>query len=86
MVGGAQFDVPVGALFDAGEGTSVWIVDPNNSTVASRRVHVIRIGEERAVVAGDLHTGDKVVAIGAQLLKKSETVEVSTAPLTTAAK
>ena len=55
--GGEGFDVPVGAIFDAGHGPSVWIVDPAKSVVTARSVRVSRMGEERATVTGGLARG-----------------------------
>lgn len=68
--------VPVGALrWEAGR-SSVWVVDPAASTVSARTVGVARLGEETADIASGLAPGDRVVALGAHLLKEGQTVSV----------
>ena len=81
-----MFDIPVGAVFDDGKGPSVWLVDEGASTVSPRSVEVVRMGEETAAVSGDLSTGERIVTLGAQLLRPGEKVEIGTAPLDTAAR
>ena len=71
------FDIPVGALFDAGRGPSVWIIDPATSTVSAQPVTVARIGEERATVSSGVIAGQRVVALGAHLLKPGDKVDVA---------
>lgn len=69
-----QYRVPIGALYDNGNGSSVWIVDPATSTVHPRPVTVIGMGEEFASINGVLAPGDVVVALGVHLLKIDEKV------------
>ncbi|HWT21720.1 MAG TPA: efflux RND transporter periplasmic adaptor subunit [Variovorax sp.] len=81
--GGVQ--VPIGALFDTGKATGVWVIiggDP--STVRWQPVAVEGLDGERALVAGQLKLGDQVVALGAHLLREGEKVRVA-APAATAA-
>ena len=80
------FEIPVGAIFDDGKGPSVWRVDEGTSTVSPRSVEVVRMGEESAAVSGDLKSGERIVTLGAQLLRPGEKVEIGTAPLDTAAR
>ena len=68
------YRVPIGALYDNGNGSSVWIVDPATSTVHPRPVTVIGMGEEFASINGVLAPGDVVVALGVHLLKIDEKV------------
>jgi RND family efflux transporter MFP subunit/putative MATE family efflux protein len=80
---GSVFDVPVGAVFDAGHGPSVWVVDPDTSSVAARTVTIERMGEERAAISSGLVPGERIVSLGAHLLKPGERVEIANSPLDT---
>ena len=83
---GGRFDIPVGALFDAGHGPSVWVIDPASSTVMAQPVAVAQMGEERATVTSGLVAGERIVALGAHLLKSGDKVEAAATPLDTAAR
>jgi len=73
--GGAQ--VPIGALFDAGHGPVVWIISGEPAKVSWRPVTVLHLGDDEAHVAGALEPGDRVVALGAHLLREGEQVRVA---------
>lgn len=66
---------PLGALFDNGSATGVWVYDPSSETVAFRTIQVRRLMAESAVVEG-VKPGEKVVALGAHLLRPGEKVRV----------
>ncbi|MBO9544595.1 efflux RND transporter periplasmic adaptor subunit [Caulobacter sp.] len=68
--------VPLGAIYDAGKGPGVWVVDPKNSTVAWRAVRVTAIGEETATVSQGLAAGERFVALGAHMLHQGQKVSV----------
>ncbi|MEQ4596693.1 efflux RND transporter periplasmic adaptor subunit [Methylorubrum extorquens] len=70
----ATVEVPLAALFDQGRGTSVWRYDAASETVKPQAVQVARMGEERAEVAAGLNPGDRIVALGAHLLKADQKV------------
>jgi RND family efflux transporter MFP subunit len=70
----ALTEVPLGALYDGGLGTGVWVIEARTSTVSFRHVEVARVGNETALLRDGLHNGDQVVALGAQLLHEGETV------------
>ncbi len=70
------YRVPIGALYDNGNGSCIWIVDAVTSTVHPKPVTVIDLGEEFASVTGDLSSGDQVVALGVHLLKDNEKVRI----------
>ena len=75
-VAGNSMHVPLAALHDRGEGIGVWVVTPNSETVF-RPVTVIDLGQEMATLApGTLSTDDRIVALGAQLLRAGEKVRV----------
>ena len=84
--GSRSHDVPIGALFDNGGGASVWVIDTATSTVTARAVSILRMGEELAAVSGDLRSGERIVALGAQLLRPNEKVEIGVAPLEAASR
>lgn len=73
--GGLQ--VPIGALFDAGEGPGVWIIDGEPTQVSWRPIAVQRLDDDSARVAGQIKQGDRIVALGAHLLREGEQVRVA---------
>ncbi|TGN95815.1 efflux RND transporter periplasmic adaptor subunit [Burkholderia sp. USMB20] len=76
--------VPIGALLDTGKGPGVWIVSGEPAKVAWRPVTVEHLNDESARVSGALKPGDRVVALGAQLLRDGEAVRVSAPALAVA--
>ena len=75
----AVHDVPIGAVFDAGNGTSVWKLNQNSRTVTAWPVTVRWLREETAEVVTDLADDDRIVALGAHLLKEGQQVRVAAA-------
>jgi multidrug efflux pump subunit AcrA (membrane-fusion protein) len=69
-------EVPLGALYDNGQSSGVWVVDPHSSSVLWRAVQVRRFAEETAVVSG-VESGERVVALGAHLLHQGERVRLA---------
>jgi len=69
--------VPIGALFDAGKGPGVWIIQGEPSKVSWRPVTVQRLGDDRAHIAGQLKQGERIVALGTHLLREGEQVRVA---------
>ncbi|GJD53573.1 Multidrug resistance protein MdtE [Methylobacterium crusticola] len=78
----ASVEVPLGALFDQGQGSSVWKLDPGMKTVSAQPVSVARMSEEGAEVVSGLKAGDRIVSLGAHLLKAGETVRQAPPSLT----
>ncbi len=70
--------VPIGALFDAGKGPGVWAISGTPAKVSWRPVVVQRVDDDNARVAGQLTQGDRIVALGAHLLREGEQVRVAT--------
>ena len=66
--------VPLGAIFDSGKGPGVWLVAGETARVTWRAVQIARLGDEAASVVGNLKAGDRVVALGAHLLREGEHV------------
>ena len=69
--------VPVGALLDAGKGPGVWVVGGEPTKVAWRPVTVQQLDEDGARVTGPLKQGDRIVALGAHLLREGESVRTA---------
>ena len=89
----AGVQVPLGALFDAGKGTGVWVVGEGSpAKVSWRAVTVQRLDEESAQVTGVLKPGEHIVALGAHMLTEGQAVRpvtpsaaatAASAPITT---
>jgi multidrug efflux pump subunit AcrA (membrane-fusion protein) len=69
-------EVPLGALYDNGQSTGVWVVDRQWSSVSLRAVQVRRLAEETAIVTG-VNSGERIVALGANLLHEGERVHIA---------
>jgi hypothetical protein len=61
-------EVPIGAIYDGGNGPAVWILDRKTSSVSIRPVQIRRFGEESAILSNGVSPGEQIVALGAQLL------------------
>lgn len=70
------YRVPIGALYDNGNGSHVWIVDKATSTVHLTSVKILDLGEEFANVSGEVSSGDMIVALGVHLLKDNQKVSI----------
>jgi len=75
-----QYEIPVGALYDGGTGTSVWVIHPNTSTLSRRPVAVAKLGSETALVSKGLKPGERILALGAHLVKEGERVQILSGP------
>jgi len=74
----AELQVPLTALHDRGAGPGVWVV--RGDQVRFRPVKVVRLGEEAASIeAGSLASGDRIVTLGAHLLRDGERVRTTAA-------
>jgi RND family efflux transporter MFP subunit len=71
----AAMTIPLGAIYDRGQGAGVWIVG-GQSRVSWRPVRLATVGEETAVVAAGLQPGERFVALGAQMLHQGEAVRI----------
>jgi RND family efflux transporter MFP subunit len=69
--------VPLGAIFDPGKGPGVWLVEGETPRVTWRGVQIARLSDEAASVVGKLQAGDRVVALGAHLLREGESVRLA---------
>ena len=84
--GVAALQVPIAALLDTGKGAGVWVVTGSPECVVWRPVSVLGLSDDAASVAGNVKAGERIVALGAHLLKDGQAVRVdATAPLAQAA-
>ena len=74
--GVSMLAVPLGAIRDSGDGPGVWVVSGDLTVVRFRHVHVGQLGEETALLDSGVKPGERVVALGAQLLHEGERVRV----------
>ncbi len=70
------FEVPIGALFDAGKGAGVWVVTGEPAKVSWQAVTLFSLAEDSARIAGQLVQGEQIVALGAHLLQEGEQVKI----------
>jgi RND family efflux transporter MFP subunit len=74
----AKKSVPLGAIYDRGQGPGVWIVaDRGSPKVSWRPVKLAAIGEEAAVVSAGLRPGERFVALGAHMLHQGQAVRIA---------
>ena len=71
----AAMTIPLGAIYDRGQGSGVWIVG-GQSRVSWRPVTLATVGEDTAVVAAGLQPGERFVALGAHMLHQGEPVRI----------
>lgn len=69
-----SLQVPMGAIYDAGKGAGVWIINDDTATVSWRSVAIQRLNDEGALVTGDIQPNDEIVALGAHLLHEGMAV------------
>ena len=69
--------VPIGALFDAGKGAGVWLIQGDSPRVTWRKVQIASLSDGTAQVLGNLKAGDRVVALGAHLLREGEQIRLA---------
>jgi RND family efflux transporter MFP subunit len=71
----AAMSVPLGAIYDRGQGSGVWVVGGQNR-VSWRPIRLVSIGEETAIVAAGLRPGERFIALGAHMLHQGEAVRI----------
>jgi RND family efflux transporter MFP subunit len=66
--------VPIGALFDPGQGPGVWALEGKPAKAVWRPVQVLGLSDDTAQVKGNLRAGHLVVSLGTHLLKDGQIV------------
>ncbi|MDK9706244.1 MAG: efflux RND transporter periplasmic adaptor subunit [Desulforhopalus sp.] len=76
------YEIPIGALYDGGTGTSVWVVkkNPDTSIVSRQSVEVAKLGSETALISKGLKPGERILALGAHLVTEGEQVKIIADP------
>jgi RND family efflux transporter MFP subunit len=72
-----SLQVPVGALFDTGKGAGVWVINGEPKKVSWQPVTVQHLDDDGARVTGQIKQGDRIVALGAHLLREGVQVRVA---------
>lgn len=75
-----DLQVPIGALYDAGKGPGVWVIQGQPTQVSWRPVAVQQLDDEHAHVTGPLKPGERIVALGAHLLHEGQQVRLADQP------
>ena len=68
--------IPVGALFDAGQGPEVWTVDRSAGAIAATPVAVAAYDSDSAWIASGLAEGAEIVALGVHKLDAMQKVRI----------
>ncbi|MFG0401332.1 efflux RND transporter periplasmic adaptor subunit [Pseudomonas putida] len=76
--------VPIAALYDAGNGPGIWMIRGEPAQVAWTPVSVQTLDDENARISGAIKAGDRIVALGAHLLRDGQAVRLAE-PATVAA-
>jgi len=72
-----ELQVPIGALYDAGNGPGVWVIQGDPKKVSWKPVTVQHLDDEHARITAPLKQGDQIVALGAHLLREGQQVRVA---------
>lgn len=73
----AAITVPLGAIYDRGQGPGIWVIDGQGGPKVNwRPVKIASIAEETAVVSAGLRTGERFVALGAHMLHQGQAVRI----------
>lgn len=67
-------ELPATALLERDGKTQVWVVDPQQKTVAARDVQLLQRSPERIVLASGVQPGERVVTAGVNSLKPGQKV------------
>jgi RND family efflux transporter MFP subunit len=71
-----EVQVPLGAVFDDGRKTGVWVLNSATSTVRFQPVKLVRVSGETVVISG-LSLGDPIISVGAHLLQEGARVRTA---------
>ena len=74
-----SWSVPLSAIWDAGRGSGVWVVEGKPAKVKWHAVTILGISDDSARVSGAFTAGEQVAALGAHLLHEGETVRTAMA-------
>jgi len=69
--------VPIGAILDRGQGPGVWLIEGETPRVTWRAVQIASLSDEAAAITSNIEAGDRIVALGAHLLREGEFVRLA---------
>lgn len=72
--------VPIGALYDAGEGPGVWLIQGEPAQVHWQPVVVQSLDDEHARISAQFQQGERIVALGVHLLREGQQVRLAGQP------
>jgi RND family efflux transporter MFP subunit len=70
-------EVPIGAIFDSGNGSGVWVLEGQPVHVSWRPVKILSLSDDTARVEGNLKVNEQIVTLGAHLLQEGRQVRVA---------
>ncbi|MGE8153888.1 efflux RND transporter periplasmic adaptor subunit [Pseudomonas vancouverensis] len=70
-----KIELPLTALQEVDGKTRIWVIDPQNKTVAPRDVEVLSRTDSTVVLADGVKNGERVVSAGVNSLKPGQTVK-----------
>ena len=73
----AAFQIPIAALLDAGKGPGVWVIAAQPNRVTWRAVTVARVDGEHAYIGSKFAEGERIVSLGAHLLREGQRVRLA---------
>ncbi|WP_342251438.1 efflux RND transporter periplasmic adaptor subunit [Sphingomonas sp. OTU376] len=74
----SMISVPLGAIYDRGQGPGVWVIAGQASPKVSwRPVKLATMGQESAAVTAGLRPGERFVALGAHMLHQGQPVRIA---------
>jgi multidrug efflux system membrane fusion protein len=68
--------LPLGAIYNDGSGASVWVVTADGTHLRRALVDVIEYRQNDLLIANGLNAGERVVALGAQLLDEGRLIRI----------
>lgn len=74
--GQSTLQVPIGALYDAGKGPGIWVIQGEPAQVNWTPVEVQHLDDEHARIRTQLRPGTHIVALGAHLLHEAQYVRM----------
>ncbi len=74
----SSLEVPIGAIFDSGKGSGIWVIEGSPIHVTWRPVKILSLSDDTARVEGNLKVNDQIITLGAHLLHEAEKVRIAT--------
>jgi RND family efflux transporter MFP subunit len=69
--------VPIGALYDAGKGPGVWVIQGEPAQVHWQPVVVQHLDDEHARITAQFKQGERIVALGVHQLREGQQVRMA---------